>query len=178
MSFRKSLSWKMCALLLLGACAPGSSSDGVATRTPREALSAQTVTVQMTLPSTLSNAAFLVAQSKVQIDSRVTITGAVWSGGTVSMQPDATVQTVTSTGDVLLSDRDTIATVTSGGNISKGNNDVLGTVGVQPAWMDWSCHPAATLVETVMQSLSGRRRHGRHCSRGVSRGCAEGPGNG
>ena len=58
-----------------------------------------------------------------------------------------------------------------------GDNDMLGTVGVQPAWMDWSCHPAATLVDSVMQSLSGRRRHGRHCSRGVSRSRAEGPGN-
>jgi hypothetical protein len=53
----------------------------------------QTITATMTLPSGLTSAGFLVAQTGVQLDSNITVGGPVWSAGSLYMQPDAKAQT-------------------------------------------------------------------------------------
>ena len=128
MASRNKYGWSICSMLLLSACSSGTPSDEVGITSHIRATSTQTINTQMTLPSTLSSAGFLVAQTKVQLDSGVIINGTVWSAGTVSMQPDVKVQAVTCTGNVLLTDRDTITTLTTGGTITQGNGDLLGTV--------------------------------------------------
>jgi len=87
--------WSLFGLSYLNACSAAPLSDGTTVTSDIQALSAQTISAQMTLPWTLGNAALLVAQNKVQLDSGVSVVGAVWSAGTVSMQPDVKAQTVT-----------------------------------------------------------------------------------
>lgn len=116
---------------LLCACSSG-SSDSSEISVGTHALTAQSIVAQMTLPSTLTGAAFLGAQNKIQLDSRVDINGTLWSAGTVYMQPDAKAQAITCTGNVTLTDRDTVSGITLGGTLTKGNGNVIGTVNRVP----------------------------------------------
>src|SRR5450759_3771249 len=98
----------ICSLLLLGACSPSAPSGGRVIASHLRAGGAQTITTSMTLPSGLTSAGFLVAQTGVQLDSTITVGGPVWSGGSLSMQPDVNVPAaVVTTGNVTLADRDT-----------------------------------------------------------------------
>ena len=115
--------WLLLAVLS-SHCSPKSDS---ATERTTEALSSSAVVTQLSVPSTLTSGAFLVAQNKVQIDSGVTVTGSVWSGGAVVLQPGAQAQSITATGDVQLSDRDTVTSITLGGSLITGKQDTIGS---------------------------------------------------
>jgi alpha-tubulin suppressor-like RCC1 family protein len=130
MTFKSASRLCLGSALLLSAC----SSDGPAAEGPSStdphvlAVAAQTITSQMVLPSGLGTAGFLVAQNKVQLDTGVSVPAAIWSAGSMSMQPDAKAQSVTCTGNVVLADRDTVSSLTLGGTLTKGNSNVIGTL--------------------------------------------------
>jgi alpha-tubulin suppressor-like RCC1 family protein len=123
---RKICVWSLTSLALLPACSTEPSTD-VGVTVQSDALSAQTINVQLTLPSGLGSAAFLVAQTKVQLDSGVTVNSPIWSAGSVVMQPDAKAQALTVTGNVTLADRDKVDSIVYGGTLTKGNSDVIGS---------------------------------------------------
>jgi hypothetical protein len=82
--------WLVLGALSLVACSPRAPS-------PQEessvlALSSQTISVSMSLPSGLTSAGLLVGQTNVQLDSNIVVPGPVWSGGSLFMQPDVKVQ--------------------------------------------------------------------------------------
>jgi RHS repeat-associated protein len=76
----------------------------------------------------MASAGFLVAQDGIQLDSRITIVGPVWSASSLYLQPDVNVQAaVVATGNVTLTDRDTVTSITYGGTLTTGNGDSIGT---------------------------------------------------
>lgn len=129
MTLKKRGALSACACLLLVACSSEPPAENPGIRGHILAAAAQTITTQMTLPGTLGDAALLVAQNSLQLDSNLTINSPIWSAGTLSVQPDVSVvASATVAGNVVVGDRVAINVLTLGGTLTKGNNDVLPSV--------------------------------------------------
>jgi hypothetical protein len=81
-------SLSLLGIVLLGACSSGSppSPEGSAISVREQALSSQTISASLSLPSGLTSAGLLIGQSNIQLDSNIVVPGPVWSGGSLYFQ--------------------------------------------------------------------------------------------